>query len=266
MKHKNLLFNKHFNNAQYKQLKIMKNVFLLLFALLYINTGFAQVTGTFDTQRSNFTFEKNGEYDVISGDNALFTEQIGAPQLPVIIKKYLLPAGTILTGVNISGTNKNQLSESYYVYPAQPPCPLNGEPCPDFVEPDSAIYNSTTPFPGNIVEIVSDNYTFGYHIVTVKICPFEYIPKDKTLSIYTHISFNINYTSGNIELTEKITERRHNIARNYVSSMVENPADIEAIDKTAKLKLPSSTKTTNHYNTLLIYIDSKLQKKRHPPG
>ena len=54
MKHKKLLFIKHLKS------KIMKKVFFLLFALLSVSMSFAQVTGVYDTQRSNLVFEKNG--------------------------------------------------------------------------------------------------------------------------------------------------------------------------------------------------------------
>jgi len=97
----------------------MRNL-LLLFALLFINISFAQVTGSFTTQQSDFTFTYDGTYDIIKGENNIFTEQIGAPQLPIFKQKYLLPAGSIFTNITVSTPIKEQLTESYYIYPTQP--------------------------------------------------------------------------------------------------------------------------------------------------
>jgi len=215
----------------------MKHLFTFILAVFCINIGIAQVTDSFTTQQSDYNFTNDGIYDIITGDGNMFTEQIGAPQLPVFTQKYLLPEGSILTDISFA-TTKNQLTDTYYIYPSQPPCALNGEDCPDFVEPDPTIYNATTPFPANTVEVVNDNHTFGYHVISLKICPFEYIPANRILSIYTQINITINYTIGDIEYTTTISEYRHNLARDFVKSIVDNPNAISNITKTAYFVLP----------------------------
>ena len=92
-----------------------------------------------------------------------------------------------------------------YLYPSQPPCALNGKPCPDFVAPDPTIYNSNTPFPVATTIIANDNITFGYHVITLNICPFEYLPLQKRLFRYDQINITINYTIGQIEYQARIT-------------------------------------------------------------
>ena len=67
---------------------ILKKTIITLIVL--ICTSFlliADYTGSVTTNQSELTFEQKDEYDLISLQNGYFTEEIGAPKLPVKIKK-----------------------------------------------------------------------------------------------------------------------------------------------------------------------------------
>ena len=131
------------------------------------------------------------------------------------------------------------------MYPSQPPCALNGKPCPDFVAPDPTIYNSNTPFPVATTTIANDASPFGYHVVTINICPFEYLPLQKKLFRYDQINITINYTIGQVEYQARISERRNQITKDYVRGMVQNPLAISNNSKTANQIVHSPATSTN---------------------
>ncbi len=130
------------------------------------------------------------------------------------------------------------------MYPNQPPCALNGKPCPDFVGPDPTIYNSNTPFPAATATIANDTSPFGYHVVSVNICPFEYLPLQKKLFRYEQINITINYTIGQVEYQARISESRNQITKDYVRGMVQNPTAVSNSSKTANQIVSVQTPTT----------------------
>lgn len=221
----------------------MKNIICFIIILLSSTIVQSQVTDLFITNTADFNVSSKNEYTVI--ENKLYsnyTPQTGAPQLPIYSRSYVLPAGSKVSTLSFSNGSKATLSTNYYVYPAQPPC-IIGKPCPDFVLPNPAIYNSATTFPAQSVTLANDVTTFGYQIVTVNICPFEYIPSQRKLNFYNQINITINYTVGTIEYQERITERRHQITKEYVASSVQNPALITSIAKTANTIIDNAIDT-----------------------
>lgn len=158
-------------------------------------------------------------------NKVLYTTQIGAPKLPVIQRTYVLPAGSIVTNVNFTNSGKTLVGSNLNLYPSQPPC-IIGKPCPEFVAPDPAIYNATTPYPEKTATITNDTNPFGYHLVTVSFCPFEYIPKDKKLYRFNQVNMTIQYSIGNVEYQVKISEKRQKIISDYIRGSVVNPSAI----------------------------------------
>lgn len=160
----------------------MKKHIYITFLLLISNFVFSQVTDLFSSQVSDFTITSKNQYTVVENQQtSSFTTQVGAPQLPVFNRNYALPPGSIVSNVTVTNSGKTLIGSNYYIYPTQPPCALNGEPCPDFVEPDPLIYNSKIPYPSQTGTLIADVSNFGYRMVSVSICPFEY---DRKLYLY----------------------------------------------------------------------------------
>ena len=94
--------------------------------------------------------------------------------------------------------------------------------------------------------IANDATTFGYRVVTVNICPFEYLPMQRKLFRYDQINITINYTIGQIEYQTKISEKRNQITKDFVKSIVQNPTGISNNAKTANqiVYLPATNTAT----------------------
>ena len=139
----------------------------------------------------DFTFRPEGEYMNVVSEPSTYLNEIGAPNLPYCVKTFLVPVG-VQPSVQIHSVNKELLKSDILVYPAQPQVIISS--VPEWVEPDSRIYNSSNPYPGNYAEIISDREDFGYHLVTVKISPLEYVPNMRKLYL-CDISFSLTYSS-----------------------------------------------------------------------
>lgn len=208
----------------------MKRTILLSACLLAIAiSSFAQYDGSKSYSQSDLIIDTIQGYDLVSLENCIFTDDIGAPQLPVLTVKYLIPVNAEVTGITINNQTHEIISGSYNIYPVQEEYLPNGMGPPDFVEPDSAIYSSSDPYPGVQIEIIDDGFMMAYHIVSIKLYPLEYIPAQQQLKLYTSIDFTIDYTIGEcqIELPQRISQYRNELTEGFVKSQVENPYDFE---------------------------------------
>lgn len=220
----------------------MKNFYTLLLLLLATVIASAQVSYSFTSQTADYQTTTKQSYKVVSSSKANgFTEQIGAPQLPVFTKRLVLPAGSVVTNVVVNNQSQALLNSNIYLYPSQPERDWISEPA--FVPTDPAVYNSSTAYPTNTVVKSGDNDSQGYHIITLDICPFKYLPSQRKLYLYQTVNITVQYTIGNIEKTEKITQRRQNLTKEWVASQVENPALLNTMQPTAKTILNEPTET-----------------------
>ncbi len=221
--------------------------FKLLIVLLLIDSIslMGQYYGNVQTNSNEIIYDSINSYDVLSFEDYSTTDQIGAPQLPVKILKYIIPIDVNVTTVTINYSNVQQLSGLFNIYPAQPPQIINGSSPLDFVEPDTSIYNYNAPYPGKLVEIIEDNITLGYHIVTLKFHPVEYIPLNMKINIYTDIYFTIEYETNpnSPRLPEKQTVKRYDLVKGFIKSSVENQNDFEIVNGGARNIIPEKSTT-----------------------
>ena len=209
--------------------------FFLFILLIAVNELSGQVAGSLLTSEGNLQFTGYEEYvqielqyDLSSKNHITTQNKYGEPEIPVVQKKYLLPLDATQIGIQLTGTNKQVLSGTYYVYPEQPPIPLDGGESPDWVDPKPEIYQYNEPYPGKIIEIEREESTMGYKIVTVNLYPVSYLPLSQTLELYKNIEFELQYntSSGNVVRPAKISSYRNSIVIKFIKSTVSNPDDI----------------------------------------
>ena len=111
----------------------------------------------------------------------------------------MLPQGASATNVSISINSEQQLAGSFYLYPVQLPVYANFSEPPEFVEPDSAIYNSDNPFPEDYIFEYATSGFRDYNYVTVSFTPFRYIPLSRQLHLLTSVTITIEYTVHSID-------------------------------------------------------------------
>ena len=210
----------------------MKRVIMITVVLFCTSTlVFADYNGNITTNETELSFSHKDGYDVIRLEKGWFTEDIGEPQLPIKILKYVIPIDMNVSDISINSSQQEELSGSYFVYPAQTPNLTDGSDTPSFVEPNSDIYDSSTPYPNKLVEVIADGFTMGYHIITLQFYPVEYIPAEHKLNLYTYIDFTIEYeiNTDPIQLPLRQSAKRQKLVEGYIKSSVENPDDFEDV-------------------------------------
>src|SRR5690606_17769079 len=219
----------------------MKKLLLMLLLFLTV-TGMSQIPYTFSAQPSDFQITTEQSYTTVkSQESSEFTTEVGAPQLPIIKRNFVLPAGSVVTNINFTNSSSTLIADNVTVFPVQHPQDWVTDHA--FVSPSSIIYNSLTSYPANTVIKTVDENTQGYHIVTLDICPFSYIPGKKKLYLYQNITINIQYNVGSIEYQERITVNRNELNKDWVSSIVSNPSLLSSINGTAKTVINEPTET-----------------------
>ena len=95
----------------------------------------AQITGQINFNEADIDISAQGDYSKIrlEGANGL-TRQVGAPELPVIVKTFVIPADAKVTGVDVTVNSRAALDGTFQPYPAQPPVTV-GDNAPEFVPP-----------------------------------------------------------------------------------------------------------------------------------
>ena len=113
-------------------------VFLTLFAFSTILFG--QVSHTVSFNASDFSFNQRAGYDVVRANGLTMSNEIGAPMLPMKSISLIVPPGSDVSSIVITGTSQTILTGKFRIYPGQPPMvtSFNAEPV-KFVQPDTAI-------------------------------------------------------------------------------------------------------------------------------
>ena len=154
----------------------------------------------------------------------------------------MLPAGSTLTGVQVSTNNKTTFSGNYLIRPVQPPCVI-GQKC-DTIAPNPAIYSNNNPYPAEHIKVVADRYIYGYHVISIQICPFEYIPTNRELNLYQQLDIQIQYTQGNTPQTARSSQKIEKTNFDFIKAMVVNPQDLNVMRRPVIINLPiPSTET-----------------------
>jgi hypothetical protein len=142
--------------------------------------------------KAELSFDKISGYDVIKLSGAHLMNKIGEPSLPVRNVYVALPGNVRVTDVELSSFEVQKLGGTYNIYPAQPPVPTKkGAKIGPFVQPKASIYNSSEPYPKNIVEYVGTGLLGGQKIAMLRIYPVQYLPSEGALKFYDRIQFNL---------------------------------------------------------------------------
>ncbi|MEW6686862.1 MAG: C25 family cysteine peptidase, partial [Candidatus Edwardsbacteria bacterium] len=101
---------------------------------------------------------------------------------------------------------------------------------PQFVPPDSGTYGSSSPYPGKLVEILDDGYMMGFHFVSLKIYPLQYIPVARKLILYTNISFTVDLVPAPNPATPVFRRSKMNqeLIEDFIKTAVANPAEVDS--------------------------------------
>lgn len=217
----------------------MKRILFAIYLLAMCHPVlFAQITGRIDLQAEDFTYTKLDGYDVIKAKGCHeVTGKVGAPELPTVVRTFVVPLDVSVTDVDVVVTGSTVLRDNVIPYPVQAPIPIDGEGHAEPTIPDSSIYNGTAVYPGKHAEVIADYNELGYHIIKVRISPVTWNPV--TGKLYLHaLNFTLNYSNATEAYISPQAQSRYRsrMIKNVVKAMVDNPQDMEACaDKKVKI-------------------------------
>ncbi|UCC11736.1 MAG: hypothetical protein JSW02_10370 [candidate division WOR-3 bacterium] len=135
-----------------------------------------------------FAIGKFDTYDRIDIPSHTFSIP-GHPELPVITYTVLLEYGQKIERVRVIDERWRLLDGTYDLYPAQLHNPQTTLPV--FTHKDHAVYGADASYPASTLIGSTSGNVRGYQIGQVIFCPFRYRPKDRKLSVLTHITLCI---------------------------------------------------------------------------
>ncbi len=152
----------------------------------------------------------------------------GEPLLPFQSLRLLIPAGFSAVSVQALPGEEIELPGSYRVAPAQAPVSLSFQGIPRRTAPDPAFYNSSRPFPPEIISRESLQWKKGFSILLLNLFPVRYRPAAGRISYFPRITVKV------ILHPDPSLHRRQEKAvylptdREEVRRLVENPEEINS--------------------------------------
>jgi hypothetical protein len=175
-------------------------IFLVLSLILLF--GFSQaeadrISQAVDFSTADLIFSSSEGFDIIYLKGCEITDQVGEPQLPVKLLQVALPPGSKVERVVVTGSESQILPDNYEVFPAQPPQILSLMDQPiSFVQPKVKVYSLGEEYPGRLLEYTGTGFLGGYQLAGILVYPVQYIPSQRKIKFYSHVEFEIQYTSG----------------------------------------------------------------------
>ena len=141
----------------------------------------------------NITAPNGDNYSKVSGRDMFGSGEIGQPELPYKVIRFLVPDNAYDFNVSIEDMSTvSPLVLENTIYPVQKDIPINDYSYDMFTYPDQEIYNNLkTPFRAEILE--ESRLEGRYHIVAVGLWPLAYSGNEKELEMCGFMQINLDY-------------------------------------------------------------------------
>ena len=217
-------------------MKVQKIIYAIILCLATMICQ-AQIRDKVSIGLADLKSTKIQEFDRIHWLTDYRISEEGNPELPIYRVSYVIPIDAKVTGVTFQSQEKRLFKRDVYIYPSQPPIPVGYADDIAFTLPDKRIYESDAPFPGKLYDIESDDIIYGYRVVTIRIYPFEYVPKNRILNYYPNLEYTVEYESGansNVIRTETQSVLRADLCKTFIIHLVKNASDVEQFGSNAR--------------------------------
>jgi hypothetical protein len=226
------------------------------FLMLDCCWAFSKVQKSFAIQcnESDLFIGENLGFDVVELVGCRSTNEVGAPQLPLLVTYVAIPQDLSVIGVEVIETDPVEIPGFYKVFPGQEPQIIGATPY-DIVVPDPAIYNSSDPFPREIVEFVQQADLAGQNLAVLAIHPVQYRGAEERLIFNKRIEFVLHFegSSYHLEVPNLSDHNRKKYERDLLG-MVINPEDV-TVPLRGEILLPFSIPPDTNDYVIISYDD-----------
>ncbi|UCE18929.1 MAG: immune inhibitor A, partial [Gemmatimonadota bacterium] len=207
---------------------------LILFPFFIGNTASEEIVTSVTFSRSELTFERFENYDIVRMVHCDITREVGEPQLPVKMFHIAVPAGMKVSHIEILSIEREELEGTYTLFPVQPPQVL-GRPGNlvrtfDLVAPKLAVYQSNEPYPEEVIELSSTGSLRGHRLACLLVHPLQYCPAQGKLTLFTKITIEVALGPDNTfqQGLGKRIDGEKDVGYSLAQRMVLNPQDVGA--------------------------------------
>ncbi|HYW68480.1 MAG TPA: C25 family cysteine peptidase, partial [bacterium] len=207
--------------------RVLSSVLVVCVFGLAVNSGAALNTEVVSFDRGEVSFEDGRSFQSVAIDGCVAISEVGQPDLPVRILRFVIPADTRVEDLVFSCGEVVELTGTHRVAPAQPGTPTGVEP--QWVEPDPSIYSNDALFPESRVQYLGDGFLGGYRIATVAVHPLQYAPVSGRLFLASDVSVSLSLAPGTdtSQSRERVSGTSDELYRRLVRSIVDNPEDVQ---------------------------------------
>ncbi len=173
------------------------------------------------------TITSRDGYEVVEIPECHYTSELGEPMMPYSLIHVAIPRGMEVSGVTGITSTSEEIPGSHLLFPSQKSRPISQPGSDEFIEPKRSVYSSSSPYPGELIEVGTSNYMAGHHIVSFVVYPVQYIPREGRLTLHRDIRFELELTpSSPARRIQKRSRRAAEMIRESVKGMVINPEDV----------------------------------------
>ena len=199
---------------------ILRGSLFLALAISFLSAGV--ITETIEFNPGDFQFSKQNGYDVISLPGQFSTVEKGRPFLPAVSFSYLIPPTAEITRAEVVSYATFDFAGEFMPYPVQAIRPISAKQYIPLVKPDPAVYESSQPYPEEIIKIIPSGCLSGYRIAGVMIYPLQFVPLEKKLRLYKSITLRVYYEEGR-HPPFSLTKSQQELFGAEVKTLVRNP-------------------------------------------
>ena len=209
----------------------------------------------FSINQIQLTNEKG--YTRIAIPSCYLSAEVGHPELPCMVLRYLLPYDQEISTITILDSTLQLISSNALVYPKQPEYPINDTATHPFVQPNESIYNGNTHYPLQAVQSIEQYYEKGYHLAMIKVYPVRYSPSINRLELFSYIRFQLNLSpvTGMPPRPQTQTQKIHQLTKSYIRSQIRNTSDLDQNNGGPITVLNRNTSAIQHISLLNLAED-----------
>ncbi|MFO7638272.1 MAG: C25 family cysteine peptidase [bacterium] len=195
---------------------------LLLLPLLALAGSYTHELGF---SRSELSFSRYEDSDVVELARGILTAAPGQPSLPVVPVTLVLPAGARVTGVEVELLEAAPIPGRFRIAPAQEPHPLS-QPARPPVPPDPAVYEAAGDWPPAPLADWRTGNAAGFRLVAVQVAPLSWRPADGTLTLNRRLRITVRWDEAAPAIA--LTPGQRDRAAAGLRTLVANPERLRA--------------------------------------
>ncbi len=215
---------------------------------------------TFNFDPDKIRHETVAGYDAVRYGDFDLSFTAGFPQLPVQGVHLAVPAGQVITGIEVTVENATELPGEFVLYPSQPPARLS-HPHVEFVPPDPIAYAEPTLYPAKAAESVRQGRFSDYPIASLRLYPLQYLPAEKQLIFNHTITVQLRCQPGypgRSAATSPRLDSENSQMRQILKELVINPESLSAAPLARSERRPRDGSRSEETHQYLIITGEAL--------